>query len=85
MQIYRITQIVGKKHLKGVLNDNKSFKATVVVRGKKWCLVVFKDLIETESLLFTECQNLISLTSYHNFNFGNLIGSLINFRTKMKF
>ena len=35
--------------------------------------------------VFTECQNFILLKSYYNFNFGNLVGSLMNFRTKMKF
>ena len=52
---------------------------------KKGCLVVFKDLNEPESLLFTECKSFISFKSYYNFNFGNLVGSLINLRTKMKF
>ena len=53
--------------------------------GLKLCLVIFKDLNDPESLLFTECQNLILFKSYCNFNFGNLVGSLINLRTKMKF
>ena len=35
---------------------------------KKWCLIIFKDLNEPELLRFTECQNLISFKSYHNFN-----------------
>ena len=52
---------------------------------KKLCLVIFEDLNTHESLLFTECQNLIPFKSYCNFNFGNLVGSLINLRTKMKF
>ena len=49
--------------------------------SKKSCLVIFKDLNEPESLLFTECQNLISFKSYCNFNFGTL-GSLKNFWKK---
>ena len=48
---------------------------------KERCLIVFMH----ESLLFTECQNLISFKSYYNFNFGNLVRSLIDFWTKMKF
>ena len=52
---------------------------------KKSCLVISKDLNEFETLLFTECQNSILVKSYCNFNFGNLVGSLINLRTKMKF
>ena len=53
--------------------------------GQKWWLIIFKDVNELEPLLFTECQNLILLKSYYDFNFGNLVGSLINLRTKMKF
>ena len=62
------------------------FKAIGGVSGsKKSCLIFFKDLNEPEILLFTECQNSIMVKSYCNFNFGNLVGSLINLRTKMKF
>ena len=53
--------------------------------SKKSCLVIFKDLNKLETLLFTECQNSILVKSYCNFNFGNLVGSLINLRTKTKF
>ena len=54
-------------------------------QGSKNDVWLFKDLNKAESLLCTECQNLISLKNYYNFNFGNLVGSLINLRTKMKF
>ena len=40
---------------------------------------------ESESLLFTECQDLISFKSYYNFKFENMVGSLINIWTNMKF
>ena len=52
---------------------------------KKSCLVIFKDLNDLETLLFTGCQNSILVKSYCNFNFGILVGSLINSRTKIKF
>ena len=48
-------------------------------------MVIFKDVNEPESLLFAECENLISFKSYYNFNSGNLVGSLINLRTKRNF
>ena len=34
------------------------------VRVKKSCLVIFRDLNELETLLFTECQNSILIKSY---------------------
>ena len=51
---------------------------------KKWCFVISNDLNEFKSLLFTECQDLLLLKSHYNFKFGNLIGSHINFWTKIK-
>ena len=64
---------------------NPVFNLTIRGSGVGKKLIIFKDPNEPELLLFTECQNSISIRSYYNFNFGNFAGSLINFRTQMQF
>ena len=44
-----------------------------------------KDLNEHKTLLFPEFENLIPFKSYNNFNFGYLVGSLIDLGIKIKF
>ena len=64
--------------------SNLQLKAIGGSGVKNWCLVIFKDFNEPESLIFTEYQNSISFKSYYNVNFGNLARSLINFADKNK-
>ena len=81
----RYTNIIHKHTYILTLSQCKRFKAIGRSGVKKLCVVIFKYLNEPESLLFTEVQNSILFKSYCNFNFRNLVGSLINFRTKMNF
>ena len=56
-----------------------SFKVIGRLGVKIWCLVICQN---NENNI---CQNLILFKNYLNFNSGILVGSLINFRTNMKF
>ena len=64
---------------------DKHIKAIGGVRGQKIMFGYFQRYQWAWINDFTECQNLILFRSYYNFNFGNLVGSLINLRTKLKF
>ena len=74
------TLLVGRAKIKF-----SEFKAIGGSGSKKSYLAIFKDLSELETRLFTECQNSILVKSYSNINFGNLVGSPINLRIKMRF
>ena len=49
----------------------------------KCCSIICKDLNKLETVLFTECKNSIPFDSYCYFNFGILVGFLINLETKI--